>query len=256
MRRPLATLVCLLALASACNGGSSAVGRCAATGEPRLVSEDRLVAAVDLAYPPFSLPGADGPAGFDVDLLREVAKRIGREARFVRQTFAGLVVGLRAQRFDVAASGLGLDPELEAQACATSPYLSAGLGIVAAGELAGLGDARVAVQADTTAAEWARDELASSRIQTHATVTDPFVALRDGHADAAVAALPVALHQVHKTEAFRLLEETGPATDYVFAVDEGNGALAGAIDQVLQVMREDGTYGRIYERWFGRLPPG
>src|SRR5258708_29155010 len=61
-----------------------------------------------LPDPPFELMGKDGPAGFDIDLMRRIAEKLGREWRLVPYKgadFNGIFAGLDSGSYDCVASG-------------------------------------------------------------------------------------------------------------------------------------------------------
>ncbi|WP_049019060.1 transporter substrate-binding domain-containing protein, partial [Burkholderia multivorans] len=58
--------------------------------------------ALEGTYPPFDYRNADGQLeGFDVDVAKAVAARLGVKPQFVTTEWSGILAGLQAGKFDV-----------------------------------------------------------------------------------------------------------------------------------------------------------
>jgi chorismate mutase-like protein len=74
-------------------------------------------------YAPYALNGAEGPAGVDVALAREIAATLGFDVEFVQTSWGALMADARAGRFDVAAGGISITPERRREQRFTRSYL-------------------------------------------------------------------------------------------------------------------------------------
>ena len=75
----------------------------------------------------------DGPAGFDVALMRRIAERLGREWRLVPYSgadFNGIFAALDGGAFDCVASGTTITPGREKVADFCAPYVISGQSLV------------------------------------------------------------------------------------------------------------------------------
>lgn len=115
----------LLALAAAAVGLSAAVPAFA----QGTVSKGVIKVGTDLTYPPYNYfaPG-NKPAGFDVELMTELAKALDMKVEFVDTRFENLIIGVRGSQFDVIASTLYVKPEREKQIDFV-PYMRTGVSI-------------------------------------------------------------------------------------------------------------------------------
>src|SRR5690606_25961978 len=67
-------------------------------------------------YAPFTYHDASGElVGFDVEIGREVAKRLGVEARFLEGRWDGLIAGIDANRYDAVINQVGITEERKAK---------------------------------------------------------------------------------------------------------------------------------------------
>src|SRR5712691_3447601 len=74
---------------------------------------------------PYSFPDPRNPAqiiGFEVDLAKAVAARMGRTARFVQNQWDGLVPGLERGEYDAVINGLEVTPERAEKIHFSIPY--------------------------------------------------------------------------------------------------------------------------------------
>lgn len=62
--------------------------------------------------------------GFDVDIAKELANRLGVEAEFVAQDFSGLIPGLQKDKFDILVSQVTITEERQKQIDFTEPYIT------------------------------------------------------------------------------------------------------------------------------------
>src|SRR5690625_4985576 len=94
------------------------------------VKEGVLTVASDLTYPPYVYFDEDKkPAGFDADFTRLMAEKLDLDIDIVDTRFSDLVLGLRANRFDVIASALYVTPE-RAELIDYVPYLKTGSSLI------------------------------------------------------------------------------------------------------------------------------
>jgi cystine transport system substrate-binding protein len=76
-------------------------------------------------YPPFTYHDASGKlVGFDVEIGREIAKRVGVKAEFVEGKWDGLIAGLGAKRYDAVINQVSITPERKAKFDFSEPYIS------------------------------------------------------------------------------------------------------------------------------------
>ena len=94
----------------------------------RLQQGGALRVAIDPSFPPFDTVDAKGEvAGFDVDLARDLAQRMGVPVEFKSIAFDGLVDAVIAGKVDVVISAFPLDPRLTQDVRYSQPYFEAGL---------------------------------------------------------------------------------------------------------------------------------
>src|ERR1700754_3838821 len=81
-------------------------------------------------YAPFSYHDAnDELVGYDVDVAKAVGEKIGRNVEFVETPWDSMFAALEADRFDVVANEVTINPERKAKYDLSQPY-SVGEGVI------------------------------------------------------------------------------------------------------------------------------
>jgi polar amino acid transport system substrate-binding protein len=132
--RYLAPIICFMLLAAACagestggSGGQTNGGGNGGGGGGDLLSavKDRgtLIASTDPAYPPQSFQDESGTyKGFDIDVVEEIAKRLGVEVKYVTPSWDAITAGGWGGRWDIAVGSITITPERKKGLLFTTPY--------------------------------------------------------------------------------------------------------------------------------------
>jgi len=233
---------------------------CAAPADAweRVQQSGVLRVGMDASFLPFEFVDEEGSlVGFDVDLAREIAARLGVEAVFVANLpYDGLYDALTAGQVDVVISALYLDPEREGAFAYSTPYFNAGQvlvvaegteGIVAVDDLAGR---TVAVEFGSAGDVEAR-QLSGVTVLPCETAADALAQVAAGRADVALVDHLSAL--TGGAGAGGGLRIVGPpVTDepYAAAVRRESRGLLRAINEALAQMAADGTLDCLEREWF------
>ncbi len=98
----------------------------------RVQQAGELTVGVDPSYPPFEVDNGEGQlVGFDIDLINELARRMGVKARFVSIDFGGIYDALGVAKFDVIVGGISPSTDDDRQFAFTRSYFDDGLVVVA-----------------------------------------------------------------------------------------------------------------------------
>ena len=217
----------------------------------------------DIPYPPFEDFDAAGmPIGFDVELMNEVANRLGLEPVWRDTDFDTIFTQLAQGNFDVVASATTITAERELMVNFTDPYFNANQALtINTNETPNItswadlksGDA-VAVQTGTTGAMWAKDNLEPLGIIVREFVQPPdcFAALEGGQVIGAIIDIDPSLEAEATRPGIKVAQEIVTGEAYGFAVNPANEALLTAINDTLAEMLEDGFYQTTYDKWIER----
>jgi len=190
-RRPSELLIALALVT--CNASGE---HCAGDGRD-VMADIRAHGALRVAhtgdYRPFSFTdAAKAPVGIDVDLAKRLASELGVSLQWVNTSWASLVADLRADRYDIAMSGVSVSAEREAAGCFTSPYFRTGKTVLTRCALDRTFDAlaqlddpsvRVIVNPGGTNERFVRAHLPNAHVIAHDDNRTIFHALAAGEAD-------------------------------------------------------------------------
>lgn len=255
--------VLLLALASVavagCGGGSDSTTGGGETssggggGEPLSVGSD-------IPYPPFEQGKPGNYTGFDVELMEAIAEKIGRTAEFQDTSFETIFRDVAQGKFEAVISAATITEEREKAVDFSNPYyLSEQAVLVKEGSdiksLEDLEGKTVAAQQGTTGLELAKEELGGSEIRPYPEGPDAVNALKSGTVEGVIIDAPVAQNAVEKSGGVEIAEKVPTEETYGIAVAQGDTELLDEINKGLEEVEKDGTYKKIYEKWFHLEPP-
>lgn len=227
-------------------------------------TDGTFIVGFDQDFPPMGFVGDDGEyTGFDLELAKEVAGRLGLE--FVAQPIAwdAKDMELNSGTIDCIWNGFTMNGR-EDDYTWSEPYMdnsqvfvvAADSGISSFVDLAGK---IVEVQADSSAEAALKDntELTGSfgTLQTTPDYNTAFMDLEMGAVDAIAMDVIVAGYQMEQRDdgsGYVILEETLASEEYGIGFKKGNEELRDKVQATLEEMAEDGTLKDISDKWFGR----
>ncbi|ORA35853.1 ABC transporter substrate-binding protein/permease [Mycobacterium aquaticum] len=201
--------------------------------------------------------------GFDNELLRAVADKLGLKINFVGTEFSGLLAQTAARRFDVASSSITTTDARRRTVGFTNGYdfgyfslvVPSGSPITGFGKLAP--GQRIGVVQGTVQEAYVVDTLHLEPVKfpDYATV---YASLKTRQIDAWVAPSQQASGTVQPGDPAQIVENTFSLDNFVaWAVAKENRPLIDALNSGLDAVIADGTWARLYSDWVPRaLPPG
>jgi polar amino acid transport system substrate-binding protein len=251
--------VLLVAIASllvaGCGGGGGSTTGGGGGGE-----EATLTVGSDIPYPPFEQGKPGNYTGFDVDLMEAIAEKMGRTAEFQDTSFETIFRDVAQGKFEAVISAATITEEREKAVDFSNPYyLSEQAVLVKEGSdiksLEDLEGKTVGVQQGTTGQELAKEKSGASEIRPYPEGPDAVNALKAGTVEAVIIDAPVAQNAVEKSGGVEIAEKVPTEEEYGIAVAQGETGLLDEINKGLEEVEKDGTYKKIYEKWFHLEPP-
>jgi ABC-type amino acid transport substrate-binding protein len=196
------------------------------------------------------------PTGFSADLAQAIAGKLGFKLDVALLPFSDLFSRLTADICDIAMSAITVTPERRRQMDFSNPYFESGQCLLVKKESAinGVSDLRgrnVGVIDGTTNQEEAQKVKGIREIQKFQDKPEMFDALIDGTIDAIIVDTPFAQYNVNSTGKTRIAQELTTGDKYAIAVRKGNTKLLAQINKAMDELRKDGTYDRLYHKYFG-----
>ncbi len=271
----LGAMVMGASLLAGCNGANSASSSSAADSSASentydlsgvtFMSEGVLSVGCEVGYPPFEDFAEDGttPIGFDVDIITEVAKRLGLEVNIINTAWDGIFAGID-NNYDVVCSACTITAERKETMAFSTPYIQNYQAVILkAGdtrEIKSFNDLdgmTVAVQKETTSDELLGDYKSTGTIDVEIVANEKilscFTQLDNGEVDAVCVDSTVADGYLAKNpdNYIYAYKDEAEAEEFGIAMGINNTALKAAIDWALAEMEKDGFIQETYDYWFG-----
>ena len=268
-RRVLGQLLALPASAALCTPWAGAAGLADKAGQvdpPRTRGTLRI--ALEGTYPPFNFtdPASGQLTGYDVDVARTVATRMGLEPQFVLTEWSEILPALRAGRVDVAISQVIITPQRANAFDFSAPYCySQSQLILRENEratyrtLADLKGRKLGVHQSSVFEAQAR-AVPGIEIKRYPAVPEKLQDLAFGRIDAVLDDSLLVGYLINQTQLpLKAGARIGPPERVGIAMHKGRSVLKLAIDKALREARSDGTLRALSLKWFGHdassMPP-
>ena len=98
--------------------------------EIKAAAQKVYVVGTNAEYPPFEYVENGEIAGFDAEIIKEAAKRMGIEYKWLNTNFDGLIPALQTKKVDIVIAGMSVTPEREKAVNFSIPYLTSNVAIV------------------------------------------------------------------------------------------------------------------------------
>lgn len=223
------------------------------------------VVGTDAAYAPFESQNEKGEiVGMTIDMLTAVAQKAGVEIKFVNTPWEGIFNSLQQGDRDILASSITITDERKQTMDFTNPYFDAYqlIAVKANSKVAKFDDLKklkVGVQTGTTGDEVVTKQQGknSTNIKRFESTPLALKELEAGGVDAVVADNGVVINYVTNNPGakFKTVSDKAFAPEqYGFAVKKGNAELLEKLNKGLADIKADGSYDKIYAKYFGAAP--
>jgi L-cystine transport system substrate-binding protein len=209
-------------------------------------------------YAPFTFHDESGAlVGFDVEIGREIAERIGVEAEFVEGPWDGLIAGIDANRYDVVINQVGITEERQAKYDFSEPYIASRAALVVRADnedITSFEDLEGKRSAQTLTSNFgALAQSYGAEIVPTEGFDQSIALVIQGRADATINdSLSFYDFKTQQPDANVEIVATQDDADFSgVLLAKGKPELVEAINAALEEIRTDGTYAEISERYFG-----
>lgn len=211
-------------------------------------------------YPPMGFKENGEITGFDIDIAKEVAERLGVEAEFVYIDWDAKVLELNGKNIDMIWNGLTITADREKEILFSKPYFDNRIVIISLNgsgidQIADLSEMKVGVELQSSgqAAVEGNDVFASiDELVKYTTITEAILDLKAGGIDAIVADEIFARYAVSKeADQYQVASEVFNSENYGIGFRLEDVALRDKVDAIIDEMAVDGTAAEISMKWFG-----
>jgi polar amino acid transport system substrate-binding protein len=255
--------VAVAGIAAGCGSSSDTTSTSGSGGGGQfgLITEGTLTIGSDIPYPPFEQGKPPDYTGFDVELMDAIAKKLNLQPKWVDTAFGTIFSDEQAGKFDIVASSTTITPAREKKVTFSDPYFKAdqSLMVQKGSDLASTSDitsdTSIGVQEGTTGQDYAENKT-DATVQAYAGIGTAFNALQAGQVDGVINDFAVSAFALKKYPELDVVQTIKTGESYGFPMQKENTALQGAVNGALKDLIADGTYEKIFEKWFsGEKPP-
>ncbi|HEY1349177.1 MAG TPA: ABC transporter substrate-binding protein [Ktedonobacteraceae bacterium] len=231
-----------------------------------LITPGTLTVGSDTTYPPQEyIDTATGKAaGFDVDLITDIAQRMGLKANVITAGFNTIIDSLGAKRFDVVISAVTVNPDREKKVDFV-PYFNAGESLLVPKgnpknitSITGACGLKVGVQNGTV--EQSDAQAASTACQKAGKPAITLTVLQDQTAvvqllatnrvDATYQDSPVTDYYILQNPGqFQVGGDVANAAPEGIAVRKGDTSMLNAVQTAFTQLKAAGTYDALFKKW-------
>ncbi|MDR1419723.1 MAG: ABC transporter substrate-binding protein [Treponema sp.] len=228
------------------------------------IKEGVLTVGMEIGYPPMEYFDTDGktPIGFDVELSKALAAKLGLRVEWVDTAWDGIFAGVETGKYDCIISSVTYTEERALLYNFTKPYVANSQLLVARGdsrvkpksleEVPGL---RLTYQAETTsdtlATEWIERTGAKVEVFEYDKVMNCFDELTLNRVDVILVDSVVAAEYLSRpNNPFEITAEVSNDEVLAICLKKGNDALTGVLDKALDDLYAEGTLQKISQDVF------
>lgn len=219
------------------------------------------------ARPPYNFLNGDSQLdGFEIELAREICARAKAECVFLQQDWESLIPGLRDNQYDAVIAAMEITDARREKVAFSKAYLHMPSSFVSARRRQirdpspdGLAGRTIGVAAETPQQTFLEDRYTKSTIKTYDGIDAAMLDLAEGRIDLMLGekdAVTDFLKNRYEAKCCKLLADI-PRDPAIFgeglgiALRKTDPDLKALIDRALDEITQDGTYGRLADKWFG-----
>lgn len=246
---------------TAASSGASPAADSSADQLAAIQASGKLIVALEGAWQPWSYHDeSDTLVGYDVEVSRAIAEKLGVEPEYVESDWDSLFAGLDAGRFDMVCNGVEVTDERALTYDFTTPYgyIHTALAVRKDNdEIKTFEDLKGKTTANSLASTYM--ELAESygaTVQGIDTLEETIQLLAAGRIDATLNA-DVSFYDylnVHPDADFKIVAQTEDASHVAIPLRKGDNSapLLEAVNNAIDELRADGTLKELSEKYFGQ----
>ncbi|GAA1538533.1 ABC transporter substrate-binding protein [Actinomadura kijaniata] len=264
--RRTALLAIALAAASAAGCGSGAEAGAGGGQAEGVAKAGVLKVGTTNNVRPYAYAENGKLTGFEIELMDAAAQRIGLRTSYVALDFSALLPAVNNRQFDVVSAAVGITPQRRKVVDFSDGYLAGYLGVLAApgsgitSDAASVRGKRIAVLQGSIQDANAGKFVPGAEIVRFPDSNSADLALKNRRVDGFFNDFEPNLAIAKKYPGLRLSQPfTVPSTDHPagWGVRKGNSVLVGKLNGALKQVVADGTWLRLYKKYFPESPvPG
>lgn len=223
----------------------------------------KMVVGLDDTFRPMGYRDENGDLiGFDIDMGKELEKRLGIEIEWMPTDWGGVTGALNAKKFDAIINGMSITEEREKVINFSIPYVNASIGMAVMKDNddiktdADLADKIVGTQSGSSGYEACKKLIEDGlmkeeNLRLYNQYPEAFLDLEIGRVDVLVVDVTTAEDFIAKApDKYKVANDALVDDRYAIGIRKGDDEFKQVLDQVITDMLKDGTLSEISKKWF------
>jgi polar amino acid transport system substrate-binding protein/glutamine transport system substrate-binding protein len=219
-------------------------------------ASNTIVVGADTTFPPFETEKDGKVTGFDIDMIKAIAKAENLTVKIKTMPFNGIIPSLQSGSIDAAVAGITIKTSRMKNVNFSNAYYKSGLSVMvrADSKIKGFDDLKghvVATKKATSSVDYMRDHgIDAKYIKQFQNIDAAYQALVTGGADAVVFDNPVNVNFKVSHKQVKIVGKLLTGEYYGIAVTKKEPALLKKINAGLAKIKKDGTYDKLFDTYF------
>lgn len=228
----------------------------------KVLSKKTFILGLDDSFPPMGFRNENNEiVGFDIDVAREVCKRLNVELVIQPISWTAKEQELNSYNIDCIWNGMSINNDRKEAMCLSNPYLKNNMAFVVKKDsninsINDLKGKKVGVQAGSTAEEILQDTEISkdlSQIIPYSENITAFMDMEINQTDAVFIDDVVANYYItSNNKDYKVLSDALGEEEYAIGFRKNDTELCEKVNDILTEMKKDGSLGEISTKWFGK----
>jgi glutamine transport system substrate-binding protein len=253
-KRILVTIIALLSLSVFLMGCGSSNGSKSGSAS----KSDTILVGADTTFPPFESEQGGNVVGFDIDMIKAIAKKEGIKVEQIKtMPFDGIIPALQGGTVDIGVAGITIKKSRMDTVNFSDAYYKSGLSILVKknsgiNSLADLKGKLIATKKATSSVDYlTQNGFKDSDIKQFADIDTAYAALESGGAQAVVFDNPVNINFATQHSDVHTVGGLLTGEYYGIAISKKKPELVKKINDGLQKIKADGTYAKLFDKYLG-----
>ena len=232
LKKKIVSLILIIALILTCSGCEK--------------NKEELVMATEPGFAPYEYYENGEIVGVDIDIAKEIAKRLDKELVIKDVSFDFLINEIKSGKADFAAAGISITEERKKEVDFTKEYTTSNQVVIVnensdISSFEELDSKKIAVQLGTVGYMYATENYQNAEIITHKKILSAVEAVKTNKADCIILDQLPAEEIIKKNSNLKILDGILFQDKYGMIVKKGNTELLTQINEILEDMEKDGT---------------
>jgi polar amino acid transport system substrate-binding protein len=222
-------------------------------------SSDPIKVGANIGNVPWEFQDTNGDyVGFEIELVNEIGKRLGREVDIMNVPFNGLFAATQSGRIDMAISSIAITETRLQSASFAQPYYDSdqSLTVRVGNGISSLEDLRgqiIAVDTGATGDMWAtenQEKYGFSEIRRYEGLAPAMLDLTIGRIQGYISDIPAMQYYAKDKPGLQVAERIKTGGSYSIMMGK-NTPLSTQVNDVISTLKQEGFINALHEKWFG-----